>query len=134
MARVRVTSHPGEILLAEYLEPMGLSARELATMIGVPSNRISDIVRGRRGLSADSALRLGRFFKTTPQFWLNLQSAHDLSTAMAEHDYSKIPTNFLTHDAPSRPPSKRATGRKPSDQGLSRRSPTDATHAGRRAG
>ena len=91
MARVRIASHPAEILREEYLVPVGLSARELAKAIGVPGNRISELARGRRGLSADTALRLARYFRTTPQFWLNLQAAHDLSTAMAKTDYSKLP-------------------------------------------
>jgi len=89
MARVR--THPGEILAAEYLEPMDMSARTLAEKIGVPPNRISDIVRGRRGVTADTALRLARYFGTDPRFWLNLQTAHDLSVAEAGTDYSKLP-------------------------------------------
>lgn len=89
MARVR--THPGEILAKEYLEPLDMSARALAEEIGVPANRISDIVRGRRGVTADTALRLARYFRTDPRFWLNLQAAHDLSVAKAETDYSKLP-------------------------------------------
>jgi len=87
----RVRTHPGEILAKEYLEPMDMSARTLAEKIGVPPNRISDIVRGRRGVTADTALRLARYFGTDPRFWLNLQTAHDLSVAEAEMDYSKLP-------------------------------------------
>lgn len=90
MTRVRVKSHPGEILHAEFLEPLGVSARELGAAINVPANRISEIIRGRRGVSADTALRLGRYFGTTPEFWINLQTAHDLSLARSENDYSKI--------------------------------------------
>ncbi len=89
MARVR--THAGEILAKEYLEPLDISARALAQEIGVPANRISDIVRGRRGVTADTALRLARYFRTDPRFWLNLQAAHDLSVAKAETDYSKLP-------------------------------------------
>jgi addiction module HigA family antidote len=89
MARVR--THAGEILAKEYLEPLDMSARALAEEIGVPANRISDIVRGRRGVTADTALRLARYFRTDPRFWLNLQAAHDLSVAKAETDYSKLP-------------------------------------------
>jgi addiction module HigA family antidote len=87
---MRVRTHPGEVLAIEFLEPLGLSARALAAAIDVPSNRISDIVRGRRDVSADTALRLGRYFGTDPRFWLNLQVAHDLSKAEAERDYSGI--------------------------------------------
>ncbi len=89
MARVR--THAGEILAKEYLEPLDMSARALAEEIGVPANRISDIVRGRRGVTADTALRLARYFRTDPRFWLNPQAAHDLSVAKAETDYSKLP-------------------------------------------
>jgi antitoxin HigA-1 len=89
MARIR--THPGEILRAEYLEPLGMSSTALAEAIGVPPNRITDIVRCRRGVTADTALRLARYFRTDPRFWLNLQAAHDLSKAVAETDYSKLP-------------------------------------------
>ncbi len=87
----RIRSHPGEILEAEYLVPLQMSAAALAKQLDVPGNRISDIVRQRRGMTADTALRLSRYFRTTPDFWMNLQSAHDLSKAAAEHDYSRIP-------------------------------------------
>jgi antitoxin HigA-1 len=89
MARIR--THPGEIIKFEYLEPMGLSATTLATMIDVPANRVTDIIRGRRGISADTAMRLARYFKTDPRFWMNLQVAHDLSKAQSVNDYSKLP-------------------------------------------
>lgn len=89
--RSRIRTHPGEVLREEYLEPLGLSSRQLAEAISVPSNRISDIVRERRGLTADTAIRLGRYFRTDPRFWLNLQSSYDLSKAEAEFDYSDVP-------------------------------------------
>ena len=88
MARIR--THPGEILREEYLEPLGMSARALAKALDVPGNRISDILRERRDVSADTAIRLGLYFGTDPRFWLNLQAAHDLSKAQAEQDYSAI--------------------------------------------
>lgn len=88
MARIR--THPGEVLNEEFLRPLGLSARRLAADIHVPSNRISDIVRGRREVTADTALRLSKRFGTTPQFWMNLQDAYDLSEALATHDYSIV--------------------------------------------
>lgn len=88
MARLR--THPGEILKLEFLEPLGMSALALATLISVPANRLTDIIRGRRDVSADTALRLSRYFKTSAQFWLNLQTAHDLSKAERENDYSHI--------------------------------------------
>jgi addiction module HigA family antidote len=87
----RVRTHPGEILREKYLAPLKMSARELAAAIGVPTNRISEIVRERRGITADTALRLGRYFDTDPRFWLNAQVAYDLSRAASETDYSAIP-------------------------------------------
>lgn len=88
MARLR--THPGEILLEEFMLPLGLSARALADALGVPANRLSEIVRGRRDVSADTAIRLGRYFNTDSRFWLNLQVAHDLSKAESANDYSSI--------------------------------------------
>ena len=76
--------HPGEILLAEFLEPMALSQYALAHAIGVPPRRINEIVLGKRAVSADTALRLGRYFGMEPQFWLNLQSRYDLDVARDE--------------------------------------------------
>jgi antitoxin HigA-1 len=87
----RITTSPGEMLREEFLVPLKMSARALAEAIGVPANRVTDILRGRRGVTADTALRLGRYFKMTPEFWLNLQAVHDLSKAEAETDYSSIP-------------------------------------------
>jgi addiction module HigA family antidote len=86
----RLGAHPGEVLAEEYLKPLGLSANALAKAIGVPGNRVSDIVRRRRDVSADTAIRLGRFFDVDPRFWLNLQAAYDLSRAENEHDYSGL--------------------------------------------
>jgi addiction module HigA family antidote len=86
----RVPIHPGEILEHEYLLPMDMSAAALARSLGVPANRITDIVRGRRHISADTAIRLGRRLNTSAQFWINLQSLHDLAKAQAENDYSGI--------------------------------------------
>jgi addiction module HigA family antidote len=86
----RIRTHPGEVLAEEYMKPLGLSASALGKAIGVPGNRISDIVRGRRDVSADTAIRLGRFFEVDPRFWLNLQAAHDLSLAENQHDYSDV--------------------------------------------
>jgi addiction module HigA family antidote len=74
--------HPGEILLTEFLEPMGISQYRLAKDIGVTPRRINEIVHGRRAISADTALRLGRFFNMEAQFWLNLQTHYDMEVAM----------------------------------------------------
>ena len=70
--------HPGEILREEFLEPMGISQYRLAKDIRVPPRRINEIVHGKRSITADTALRLGRFFAMSPQFWLNLQARYDL--------------------------------------------------------
>jgi len=76
--------HPGEVLREEFLGPLGLSAHALAQALRVPATRINDVVNERRGITADTALRLARYFGTTAEFWLNLQSAFDLRTAEAE--------------------------------------------------
>ncbi|MBF0282850.1 MAG: HigA family addiction module antidote protein [Magnetococcales bacterium] len=75
--------HPGEILREEVLAELGMSAHALALALRVPASRINDIVRGRRGMTADTALRLARYLGTTAQFWLNLQTSFDLKTAEA---------------------------------------------------
>ncbi len=73
--------HPGEILFEEFLKPMELSQNALARGLGVPPRRINEIVHGTRRVTADTALRLGRFFGTTPEFWLGLQMDHELDLA-----------------------------------------------------
>jgi addiction module HigA family antidote len=70
--------HPGEILLADFLEPLGLSQYRLAHDISVPPRRINEIVLGKRAITADTALRLARYFNTTDRFWMNLQARYDL--------------------------------------------------------
>ena len=70
--------HPGEVLLTEFLEPLGVTQHRLAVAIDVPPRRINEIVHGKRGISADTALRLSRFLGTTDRFWLNLQSRYEL--------------------------------------------------------
>jgi antitoxin HigA-1 len=81
----RVTTHPGEILLEEFLEPLGLSVNALALALRVPATRIAAIVKRERAVTADTALRLARFFRTSPEFWMNLQAMHDLTKARMEH-------------------------------------------------
>ena len=78
MAKKLAPIHPGEVLLADFLEPMAISQYRLAHALSVPPRRINEIVQGKRAVSADTALRLARFFGTTEQFWLNLQARHDL--------------------------------------------------------
>ncbi len=73
--------HPGEILAVEFLAPLGISQTRLARDIAVPARRINEICRGKRGITPDTALRLARFFGSSPEFWLNLQQRHDLERA-----------------------------------------------------
>ena len=76
--------HPGEVLLEEFLKPMKISQNRLALDIGVNARRINEIVLGKRSITADTALRLARYFGTSPQFWLGLQTDYDLDVAMDE--------------------------------------------------
>jgi len=78
--------HPGEILAEEFMVPLDLSANALAARVGVPGNRISMIVAGKRGVTGDTALRLAAAFGTTPEFWMNLQQAWELAEARAGLD------------------------------------------------
>ena len=80
----RVTTAPGEMLRAEFLEPLRMSANALALALRVPANRITAIINGERAVTADTAMRLARYFGTSARFWLNLQQAYDLSRAWAE--------------------------------------------------
>lgn len=73
--------HPGEVLLEEYLKPLGVSQNRLARDLGVPAQRINEIIRKNRAVTVDTALRLAKYFHTTPQFWLNLQMHYDLEMA-----------------------------------------------------
>jgi len=73
--------HPGEILKADFMQPLGLSVNALSRAIGVPRTRLNDIVLGRRGITADTAMRLGRYFSVSAQFWMNLQSHYALEVA-----------------------------------------------------
>jgi addiction module HigA family antidote len=84
MARKLKPVHPGEILREEFMQPLGLSMNKLALNLRVPVTRIAEIVHERRAISTDTALRLGRYFNTTPVFWMNLQVRHDLEVAEDE--------------------------------------------------
>jgi addiction module HigA family antidote len=77
--------HPGEVLREEFLRPLGESVNQLAKRLDVTAQRINEIVLGRRGITADTALRLGRLFGTTPEFWMNLQTLYDLRKAINEN-------------------------------------------------
>ncbi|PID96674.1 MAG: addiction module antidote protein, HigA family [Actinomycetales bacterium] len=74
--------HPGEILQSEFIEPFGITQNRVAVAIGVPARRINEIVHGKRRITADTALRLGRYFGTSAQFWINLQSHYDLEVEL----------------------------------------------------
>ncbi len=73
--------HPGETLREDFLTPLGMTLHRLAMELNVPATRVNDIVRGKRAITADTALRLARYFGTTPQFWMNLQTNYDLELA-----------------------------------------------------
>jgi addiction module HigA family antidote len=82
--------HPGEILLTEFMEPLGLTGYRLAKDLAVPAPRVGDIVRGKRAISADTALRLGIYFGLPAQFWLNLQNEYDLRKAAASPALKRV--------------------------------------------
>ena len=82
--------HPGEILLTEFMEPIGLSAYRLAKDLRISAPRVNDLVRGRRGITADTALRLSRYFGNSAQFWIGLQGGHDLWLASRSKAINKV--------------------------------------------
>lgn len=84
MAKLLDEIHPGEILLEDFMKPMGISARKLSADIDVSPSRISDVVRGQRPITADTALRLGIYFGMEPRFWMNLQSEYDMRMVARE--------------------------------------------------
>lgn len=89
---IRIRTHPGEILREEFLVPLGMTAWQLALALDVPANRITELVRERRSVTGDTAVRLARYFGTTAEFWANLQTAHDLSRAQTEAHYTPSKT------------------------------------------
>lgn len=78
-------THPGEVLREDFLVPLGMSQYALAKAIGVPQIRVSEIVRGKRAISSDTALRLARYFGTSPEFWMGMQATYDLEKARDQH-------------------------------------------------
>jgi len=96
MSKKNAPMHPGEVLREEFMEPLGLTAYGLAKALKVPRTRIERIGREETAITADTAHRLGRYFNTTPQFWLNLQSEYDLRRAAA--DLGRSLENILPHD------------------------------------
>ena len=92
--------HPGEVLLEEFLKPMGLSQNRLALDIGVPPRRINEIVLGKRSITADTALRLARYFQMSPQFWLGLQMDYDLDIT-ADALANRLEREVKSHAVPA---------------------------------
>lgn len=86
----RIPTHPGEILLEEFLNPLGMSQVAFAKHIGVPTQRINEIVRGKRGVTPDTAWLFSQAFGTTPEFWLNLQTAYDLARTRPQRTVERI--------------------------------------------
>ncbi len=89
----RVTTHPGETLNEEFLKPLNMSAQALAKEIDVSPNRLTAIIAKRRGMTADTAIRLAQYFCNSPEFWMNLQAMHDLTSAVVKNQkvYAAIP-------------------------------------------
>jgi antitoxin HigA-1 len=81
LPKERIATHPGKVLLEEYIKPLGLTQAALAKELGISTNRLNELVKGKRGITADTALRLSRRFHTSPEFWMNLQSACELTEA-----------------------------------------------------
>jgi addiction module HigA family antidote len=87
----RIATHPGTILLQEFLEPADLTQAELARALSIPLNRVNELVRGKRGITPQTALLLAGYFKNSAEFWMNLQTAYDLTRAL--HDARKSPAS-----------------------------------------
>ena len=99
----RITTHPGEILLHEFLNPLGQSQKGLAEHLGVPIQRINELVRGKRGVTPDTAWLLSQALDTSPEFWMNLQNNHELSLARPKKKVSRFaPNKSLQPGATSR--------------------------------
>ena len=86
----RIPTHPGVVLSQEFLAPLGLSQVALAAHLGIPVQRVNELVRGKRGISPDTAWLLASAFGTTPEFWINLQSAYDLARSRPVHAVEKL--------------------------------------------
>lgn len=86
----RIPTHPGVILLEEFLKPMGMTQVALSDQIGVPTQRVNEIAKGKRGVTPETAWLFAQAFGTTPQFWLNLQASHDLARSRPEKDVRRL--------------------------------------------
>jgi antitoxin HigA-1 len=100
----RIATHPGQILLAEFLEQLRLTQAELARALQIPLNRVNELVRGKRGITPESALLLSEYFRNSPEFWMNLQTAHDLSRVRQEmrNDMRKRPGGIARIKTPAK--------------------------------
>lgn len=97
LPKKRPPTHPGEMLLKEFLEPMGITQSKLAAYLGWTYARLNEIIKGKRGITVDSALDLGEALNTGPEFWLNLQQNWDLWHSLQEHKSIKPLAEFQTH-------------------------------------
>lgn len=93
----RIPTHPGEVLLEEFLTPLGLTQVAFAGHIGVPVQRVNEIVRGKRGITPETAWLFGQALGTSPEFWLNLQTNHDLARFRPRRKVSRIAMTARTH-------------------------------------
>ena len=91
--------HPGDVLLEDFLKPLHLSQNALAHAIGVPPRRINEICLRKRAVTADTAIRLSRYFRTSKELWLGLQAGYDLEEAEKKHNYSRIKAGIPAHPA-----------------------------------
>src|ERR1035441_9114510 len=112
----RIATHPGQILLAEFLEPLRLTQADLARALRIPLNRVNELVRGKRGVTPESALLFSEYFRNSPEFWMNLQTAHDLSRTRHGSVWRRAggrqhghPGRRLPGDDPGRPRDVRLT-------------------------
>jgi addiction module HigA family antidote len=115
----RVTAHPGEVLNEEFLKPLGMSINALAIALRVPATRIGAIVKGERSVTADTALRLARFFDTSPEFWMNLQAMHDLTKTRIENGARAMFDRGLPKSGKPLTPHRSSSNRCPLTGGIS---------------
>ena len=97
----RIPTHPGEVLLAEFLEAWGLSQAEFARQVGIPLQRVNEIVKGKRGVTPETAWILAQAFGTTPEFWMNLQVLHDLAKAKPSKKTPRVTRVARSHPDPA---------------------------------
>lgn len=108
----RIATHPGTILEEEFLRPMRLTQAKLARALRIPLNRVNEMVRGKRGITPQSALLLAGYFGNSPEFWMNLQTAHDLTLARAEMSRTETPRTGMSRAGMRRKPVRPSSGSK----------------------